>query len=391
MNRHMGGEKQGRYAMKEGFSLVEVIIAIVLLALMSLPVLIYFTNAAVTTSRGRDTQKAEMAAESVMEELGSFDTPEQIEDYVRAYVSAPPADDPANGTWNGYTEANSAGAAPAVLEKRDIEVDGSKYRAKVELEYDYPTGGGSGYTNPNLKEMPEFKEVYAGENAVVEEADQQERAVSHFLVNHTGETQLSVAQKLSREIYLDIQESGGVYYVKAYYNYVYDGNAGDSYEALIANTKVKDLKNVYFFYNRIQYDRDDESTIVNNVEEYVHVTSGTSSTDIADRQKYQEAMGKLNVYLVCQKSSDEMTLGSFSTEFMTSYRLKFTMDTEAQKATYYTNLDPAKVSSSGATVKKGVVESRQRRRIAKVTVRIFDAADDSYSQELARLESSKGE
>ena len=42
---------------KEGFSLIEVIIAVALLALMALPILAYFTNAAVTTSRGKNTDR----------------------------------------------------------------------------------------------------------------------------------------------------------------------------------------------------------------------------------------------------------------------------------------------------------------------------------------------
>ena len=75
---------RGKYAMKEGFSLVEVIIAVALLAFMALPILAYFTNAAVTTSRGKNSQKATMAAESVLEELNSFDTLEQMEEYLKA-------------------------------------------------------------------------------------------------------------------------------------------------------------------------------------------------------------------------------------------------------------------------------------------------------------------
>ena len=44
----------GKYAMKEGFSLVEVIIAVALLAFMALPILAYFTNAEIGRASCRE-------------------------------------------------------------------------------------------------------------------------------------------------------------------------------------------------------------------------------------------------------------------------------------------------------------------------------------------------
>lgn len=44
-------------SMKEGFSLVEVIVAIAVLALLSLPILAYFSDASVFTSRGKHTRR----------------------------------------------------------------------------------------------------------------------------------------------------------------------------------------------------------------------------------------------------------------------------------------------------------------------------------------------
>ena len=63
----------------EGFSLIEVIIAMAILAILSMPILAYFSNAMVSTSQGRDTHKASMVAQSVVEELNSCATFEQIE------------------------------------------------------------------------------------------------------------------------------------------------------------------------------------------------------------------------------------------------------------------------------------------------------------------------
>ena len=62
-----------------GFSLVEVILALTILALVTLPVINYFTYSSVKTIDGRERQTATMAAEDVAEELKSCSNVEQIE------------------------------------------------------------------------------------------------------------------------------------------------------------------------------------------------------------------------------------------------------------------------------------------------------------------------
>lgn len=65
-----------------GFSLVEVILALTILALVTLPVINYFTYSSVETIDGRERQTATMAAEDVAEELKSYSNSEQIEELV---------------------------------------------------------------------------------------------------------------------------------------------------------------------------------------------------------------------------------------------------------------------------------------------------------------------
>ncbi len=65
-----------------GFSLVEVILALTILALVTLPVINYFTYSSVRTIDGRERQTATMAAEDVVEELKAYSHVEQIEDLV---------------------------------------------------------------------------------------------------------------------------------------------------------------------------------------------------------------------------------------------------------------------------------------------------------------------
>lgn len=80
-----------------GFSLVEVILALTILALVTLPVINYFTYSSVRTIDGRERQTATMAAEDVVEELKAYSHVEQIEDLVATPVpgatAAPSASD----------------------------------------------------------------------------------------------------------------------------------------------------------------------------------------------------------------------------------------------------------------------------------------------------------
>lgn len=370
---------RGKYAMKEGFSLVEVIIAVALLAFMALPILAYFTNAAVTTSRGKNSQKATMAAESVLEELNSFDTLEQMEEYLKAESAADPA-------WS-ITQAESvtgeAGKTTATtLTRKNIEVDGSSYNAKVTLEYNYPSGSG-GYTNPNLQELPELKEVYSSENAVIAEEDQLDRAVSHYLMKYPDESKVDIINKLDRKLCLDITEKDDIYTVTGSYHYTYNGSESDSYDAVVTRTKVKDPANVYFFYKRTSYEQGGGRIVVNG-EEQVSVSAAPASGNAADQMAFDAIMDKLHIYFICQREGTENKINI-------AHRLKFELLLRASRAVYHTNLDSANVVGIATDHRQELVTSSTKKRIAKVVVDVYGKEDSSMSESLAHLEFSKGE
>lgn len=83
-----------------GFSLVEVIMALAILALVTLPIVNYFTYSSVRTIDGRERQTATMAAGDVMEELKAYSNHEQIAQLVATpdpLATATPA--PATDTY----------------------------------------------------------------------------------------------------------------------------------------------------------------------------------------------------------------------------------------------------------------------------------------------------
>ncbi len=81
-----------------GFSLVEVILALTILALVTLPVINYFTYSSVRTIDGRERQTATMAAEDVAEELKAYSNVEQIEELVATPAPGATAAPPASGS-----------------------------------------------------------------------------------------------------------------------------------------------------------------------------------------------------------------------------------------------------------------------------------------------------
>lgn len=371
-----------RNSMREGFSLVEVIIAIALLAILTMPILTYFTNAAVSTSRGKNIQKASMAAETAMEEVYAFESPEQIEEYIQA---ASATDWSIESTAESKTGEDGKTSA-TVLRRDNIEVDGERYKAKITLEYDYPVSSeAASYNNPNSNPMPELKEVYSASNAVITEGDQLDRAVSHYLMKYPDAEQNEIQKELSenRELQLKITEEESVYTVTGSYQYTYHG---DVYDAVILRTKVKDLANVYFFYNRIKYTDAEDRIVVKNTEETVNVEASTISSS---KNAFEENMKNLHVYFICQKEKEEKDMGM---GIDSAHKLKFIMNDNAKLSTYHTNID---LSNKPVTIDKyeqGAVTSKPKGRIAKVTVDVYaDTADMDTSESLTQLESSKGE
>ena len=57
----------------QGFSLIEVILAVAILALVTLPIINYFTYSGLRTADGRDKQSATVVAENVFGELNFYD------------------------------------------------------------------------------------------------------------------------------------------------------------------------------------------------------------------------------------------------------------------------------------------------------------------------------
>lgn len=346
--------------MKEGFSLVEIIVAIAILGLLSLPVLAYFTDAAVSTSRGKDTQKATLAAETVVEQVANCGNFEQVEDVL--------------STRDDWTLDRKADASDnkSRLTKMVTE-NGQKYQAKVTINYDYDRTNEEGVETDakyNSYQTPELNELYSTSNVVLPESDQEKVAVSHFVVLYPEKTQTDIANSMKRELCIDMSidpANSEVYIVKGYYLYTYtDGDITDEYDAIIEDTKIEKskLKNIYFLYNL----KDADAT------ETVNVNYDTAITT-------DEAQ-KINIYYICQKKVLEPS---------SAHTLVFdTVSGTAQQSNYFTN----GITCTGITADTDFIKRNANgKRIAKISVDIYDEAETTFNEDtrIVHLDTSKGE
>ena len=351
----------------EGFSLIEVIIAMAILAILSMPILAYFSNAMVSTSQGRDTHKASMVAQSVVEELNSCATFEQIEDKLKTV---------SGGAWTVVTAYNDSTGKTEL--SKDVTEDGTDYTARVTVDYKSYAGAPATTDGPKAKyndyEMPQLKEVYADTNVVIAETDQTETAVSDFLYQlyaqkKSSVTEADVKKGMERKLHLNVEKeaSGDIYHVVGSYKYSYlPGSQVDDFEAVVEDVKIEKekLANIYFFYNLLQ----------TNKTEMVDVDFGSSITS--------GDVKNLNIYFVCQKPEEKGPKYKLMFEDVTGVELD---------AQYYTN----GITAEGMTVDESgiVTHDNKGKRIAHITVDVYakgtPISDDSTP--IARVETSKGE
>ena len=203
----------------EGFSLIEVIIAVAILAILSVPILVYFTDSAVQSAHGRDEQAADLAAQSVIEEIDSIDGFKNIEQHLGDTENWDVTSVADNSQGKTLLVRNNISVNPDLgivstpvttvdEDGNEIEVDTSSdiynYFATVEIDYgeyyssvaaDAESGEGGGETSDpadetptgdteettstltakyNKYDYPEIPEIYSSSSVVIEETDETE-------------------------------------------------------------------------------------------------------------------------------------------------------------------------------------------------------------------------
>ena len=383
-------ERTHNYQMQDGFSLVEVIIAVTLLAILTLPILAYFTNASVSTSKGENTQRANLAGETVMEELNAVESFEKLE-------CTPDSSATSGPNWNVSVDDIKRTATVT----QDITLDGFQYHVIATVDYNYVTKKDS-FNDFNDYEIPELKEVYSPNNVVLEETDQAETALSEYYYEKQSdekqsdekqsENKTSILNNMKRVLCVDVEETTdagrAIYWIRSYYKFFYGGKKK---EFTIRESKIeKDkLNNIYIFYKVL-------NNSIKSEKAQVRYLNFSNSEDIK----------KLNLYYVLQ-DTPATSVGS-SVKKPTDYVLDinntkkgsdnpepvdFSTVGSYNNAHYFSNGIQRASTSTVNNFESSVVARAKGKRIARITVDVYEYRSGSTypeSERLVRLESSKG-
>ncbi len=260
---------------KNGFSLIEMVIAIVIIGVLSLPLLAYFSGAAINSSRGSMVQTGEMAAQSIIEEINSYDTYGQLANAAEGAVSGcaftVDASEPEDG--NDYL-------------LRDITVDDVDMTAKIRIDYDYESPDDLNY---NTYRVPDLRALYTEQNAVAVEEDQTDLSVNEFYYKHEGTiSKANIKRNMTRTGEINIvtnAEDEDLFDISAGYEYQHLSDEPVTFTVLKTQILKEDFRCFYFLYDILS-----EDAGVN--EEFNINFSSDITTDEAK---------EMSIYFICQK------------------------------------------------------------------------------------------
>ena len=369
-----------------GFTLVEVLIAIAILAIISLPLLNYFSNALSTTARGRRNQRAEMAGQSIVEELSSYRKYEDLDKAVAATGSPWEVDLDAEADALANPEPTPTpdpSGTPIVLGtkkyliNKDLVIDGEQMVAKVKLDFNYPSTA-SGIIKYNNFEVPQINALYSEKSVVaIDNGDSLKYAVSDFTKKEKGVFEDDVIKdNLKRTGHIDISykpnTDNKVLTVKVYYEFentnpssTISNTLDKTYQApYLANTEIlkEDFTSLYFLFSQ----RDGADDFVVNY----------------DTSLLQPDLEKIGLYFICQ---DHETYSTSPSAHGHSINLS-----GSQWSKVYTNNHNIFGTSNGETF---FIKKEKEERIASITVDIYKRSETVFDEttRIARVQSSKGE
>ncbi|MCR5202556.1 MAG: prepilin-type N-terminal cleavage/methylation domain-containing protein [Lachnospiraceae bacterium] len=290
---------------KSGFSLLEVVISVAVLAIISIPLLMYFSNSAAFNERARVQQGGTLVGDSVVEELKSA----TYDITSKGAVSA----NALGGGWeDGQVITYADGTTSNEIYKK-VMVDNKSYLAVANLtpvkQYSSQAGVDYSYVDYKLNSMDEKKDVFATDTQLDMASAKQffyDRVYTYALENPgvskpAGESDIK-DNDIDRSLKITIKGNGDYCDVRigdqfdykttgSYYSYLGTSTSYDyvSKAASIKKSVIEeDGMNVYLFYDA----RNTGDSLILDVDtDYIN---GLSS-------------GKVNIFIVRQDKSDDPT------------------------------------------------------------------------------------
>ena len=400
----------------KGFTLMEVLISIAIVGLLFAPMLSFFSHSARLNVNAKNKQRENTMAQSVMEEVRSYDS---IADMAAIYQDTNNAD-LVRTTSNFSTVCTDeivADDGSFVNNKyyfvhKNLESDGKKYTAKITVD----TEGESGkYKKVNDEELPVISSLGSGSTVMAAEDDQTLNTLYDYqsryhkatgnevsLTELAGHLQKKIKIKITDKSKNGVDVLNDMVHVKIYNEYSMGGSYAGCNENILSdplyNEEVvyKKLKGIYLFYN---YDVYGSTNIFQGVD--VDVEYVNHSDWICD----------YTLYTVCQRIFNGENLKSIedtdTDKAMTNYANMYGSKTLITKNIKIGGTDHSAnknyipvfsnfaytLSAGGSSEHKNaedmdsIIKTEKVQRLSEVTVQIYD----SEGEMCVELKSTRGE
>lgn len=289
-----------------GFSLIELLVSIAILAIIIIPLLNNFVIAAKVNSKAKKIQNETVLAQSILEKIET----QSIEEIVNEYNDAVGIVPLASEIYYAKKDISYIGKSYDAL----IVLDGSKY---IQDDPSNISGEKIGY---NTFKMPIISDINSDKNMVVLDSFQTDMAVTNLYSNHvmycererelnkdvpgyslTESSELDIRSSLHREIKISISGDDSVIYAKVISEYscpTIDGCGSVQYD-LEDKTFTDTMEGIYLFYDPVYSDIfliEKDPLITREVDIYVvRQTPVSLITTIAEQIKETVPTG-VNIY-----------------------------------------------------------------------------------------------
>lgn len=285
LKRQMRKKLRQKQNNDQGFSLVELLVAVTILAIIAIPLMHGFVSATATNAKARKMEQATTVAGNVMEDVKA--TP--LEELLSRDGAV---QDP---EWEMTTESGEKITVISYTLRYDnLTEDGADYKAIVTLD----AGAGiidgfSQITDYNQHEVAQLYDMNAVYDAFfIQETALDEEMIESFAAS-TGASEADVRADMERNILLDIRKDSGVQLVDVNVAYTYGGDTkymAPQNQGIYSNASpYTKLRNVYVFfqplYNRVSGEAPKETITIRH-----HCCS--------------DAKEQMNVYLVKQNANE---------------------------------------------------------------------------------------
>lgn len=254
----------------KGFTLMEVLISIAMVGLLFAPMLNFFSHSAKINVNAKNMQRANTVAQSVMEEVRSYET---IADMVATYEDTKNSD--LIRTKDKYFKIGEPYSAPVVASgggfindkyyfvHKGLKNDGKEYTAKITVDT-------TKYQQLNNTEIPVISSLGSGSTVMAAEKDETQKTLYEYQSRYHSAPENNgnsisleaLAEKLQKRIKVkinDTAESDTMVQVTIYNEYSITENWAGCTEPIqseyLYNEEVvyEKLKGIYLFYNYDMY------------------------------------------------------------------------------------------------------------------------------------------